>query len=53
MSISRSMESISENLLNKTALPSITGFEADAPKFPSPSIAVPFVITATRLPLIV
>ena len=53
VSISRSMESISENLLNKTALPSITGFEADAPKFPSPSIAVPFVITATRLPLIV
>ena len=53
VSISRSMESISENLLNKTALPSITGFEADAPKLPSPSIAVPFVITATRLPLIV
>ena len=53
VSISKSIESISENLLNKTDLPSITGFDACAPKFPSPKIAVPFDITATILPLLV
>ena len=52
-SISRSIESISANLLNRTALPSITGLEARAPKFPIPSIAEPLLITATRLPLLV
>ena len=52
-SISKSMESISANLLNKTAFPSITGLEAIAPKFPSPKIAVPLLITATRFPLVV
>ena len=52
-SISRSIESISANLLNKTAFPYITGFEASAPKFPIPRIAEPLLITATRFPLAV
>ena len=52
-SISRSIESISANLLNNTAFPSITGFEAKAPKLPIPKIAVPLLITATRFPLLV
>ena len=38
------------NFLNRTALPSITGFDARAPIAPSPSTAVPLVTTATRLP---
>ena len=50
-STSISKLSISANLLNKTDLPSITGFDAIAPKLPNPSIAVPFEITATILPL--
>ena len=50
-SISKSIESMSANLLNKTALPSITGFEANAPRFPIPKIADPLLITATKLPL--
>ena len=49
-SISRSIASMSANLLNKTALPSITGLEAIAPRFPRPRIAEPLLITATRLP---
>ena len=53
LSISISMASISANLLNKTALPSITGLEAKAPKFPSPKIAEPLLITATKFPLLV
>ena len=48
---SRSMESISAKRLNKTALPSMTGFDARAPKFPNPSIAEPLLITATKFPL--
>ena len=52
-SISRSIESISANLLNNTAFPSITGLEASAPKSPRPSIAEPLLITATKLPLLV
>ena len=52
-SISRSIESISANLLNNTAFPSITGFDARAPKFPIPNIAEPLLITATRFPLLV
>ena len=52
-SISISIESISANLLNKTDLPSITGFDARAPKSPSPKIAVPLLITATKFPLLV
>ena len=49
-SISMSIESMLANFLNRTALPSITGFEASAPMSPRPSTAVPFEITATRLP---
>jgi hypothetical protein len=48
-----SMASTSANRLKRTALPSITGFDASAPRFPSPRIAVPFEITATMLPLVV
>ena len=52
-STSISIESMSANLLKRTALPSMTGFEASAPKFPSPKIADPFDITATVFPLLV
>ena len=52
-SISISIESISANLLNKTALPSITGLEANAPRFPIPKIAEPLLITATKFPFVV
>ena len=52
-SISRSIESISANLLNNTALPSITGFDAREPKLPRPNIADPLLMTATKLPLVV
>ena len=53
VSTSRSMESLSENLLKRTDLPSITGLDAWAPRFPRPSIAVPFETTATKFPLLV
>ena len=53
LSISISIESMSANLLNKTDLPSITGFDASAPRFPSPRIAEPLLITATKFPLLV
>ena len=52
-SISKSIESISANLLNSTAFPSITGLEANAPKLPNPKIAEPLLITATKFPLLV
>ena len=52
-SISKSIESISAKRLNKIALPSITGFDASAPKLPKPSIAEPLLITATKLPFVV
>ena len=48
-----SKTSIPANLLNNTPLPSITGFPANAPTLPSPSTAVPSVITATKFPLFV
>ncbi len=48
-STSRSTVSMPENFLNSAALPSITGLEASAPILPSPSTAVPLVITATVL----
>ncbi|CFE03830.1 Uncharacterised protein [Bordetella pertussis] len=48
--ISMSNTSSPANFLNSTALPSITGLEASAPMLPSPSTAVPLVITPTRLP---
>ena len=53
VSISKSTPSRSANFLNKTALPSITGFEATAPILPSPRTAVPFDIIATRFPFAV
>ena len=40
----------SAKILNKRAFPSITGFEAKAPKSPIPRIADPLLITATRFP---
>ena len=49
VSSSRSKQSTFANFLNSTALPSMTGFEASAPIAPSPSTAVPLVMTATRL----
>ncbi len=49
-SSSTSKASMPANFLKSTALPSITGLDASAPMFPSPSTAVPFVTTATRLP---
>src|SRR5580693_8094300 len=48
--ISRSNTSMSANFLNRHALPSITGLPAAGPMSPKPSTAVPFEITATRLP---
>ena len=53
VSSSISIEFTSAKRLNKTAFPSITGFEANAPKLPKPRIAVPFDITATVLPRVV
>ena len=53
VSTSISTLSMSAKRLNRTALPSITGLEASAPKLPRPSTAVPFEITATRLPFAV
>ena len=44
---------MSANLLNNTAFPSITGFEASAPNLPKPSTAVPLEIIATMFPLAV
>ena len=52
-STSMSKQSMLANFLKSTALPSITGFEASAPMLPSPSTAVPFETTATRLPRVV
>jgi hypothetical protein len=42
--------SMSANFLKRTPLPSITGLLASGPMSPSPSTAVPSVITATRFP---
>ena len=50
---SMSIASTSAKRLNSTALPSITGFDASAPRLPRPRIAVPLEMTATRLPLAV
>ena len=38
------------NFLNSTALPSITGLDANAPILPRPRTAEPLVTTPTRLP---
>jgi hypothetical protein len=43
----------SANILNNTALPSITGLLANGPMSPSPNTAVPLDITATRFPFVV
>ena len=48
-STSMSKTSMPANFLNSTALPSITGLAASGPIAPSPSTAVPLVMTATRL----
>ena len=53
VSSSISIEFTSAKRLNKTALPSMTGLEPKAPRLPRPKTAVPFEITATRLPLLV
>jgi hypothetical protein len=47
---SMSKQSISANRLNRTPLPSMTGFPARAPMLPRPRTAVPSVMTATRFP---
>jgi hypothetical protein len=52
-STSMSKTSMPANFLKRTAFPSITGLPASAPMLPSPRTAVPFVTTATRLPLFV
>ena len=51
--ISISKASKPANFLNNIALPSITGLLASAPILPSPSTAVPLLITPTRFPLLV
>ena len=51
--ISMSNTSMPANFLNRTALPSITGFDASGPILPRPSTAVPLETTATRLARIV
>ena len=38
-------------ILNNRPFPSITGFPAKGPISPKPNTAVPFEITATKLPL--
>ena len=48
-----SKQSIFANFLNRTAFPSITGFEALGPILPKPKTAVPFETTATRFPFAV
>ena len=53
VSNSKSNTSISANILNNTAFPSITGLLASAPISPRPNTAVPLEITATRFPFVV
>ena len=48
---SMSKQSMPAKILKRSALPSITGLPASGPMSPRPSTAVPFEITATRLPL--
>ncbi len=50
---SMSKTSMSAKRLKRTPLPSITGLPARAPMLPSPSTAVPLLITPTRFPLAV
>ena len=51
--ISISNTSMSANILNKTAFPSMTGLLAKGPIFPKPNTAVPLVMTPTKFPLAV
>ena len=51
--ISISNTSMSAKILNRTALPSITGLLASGPILPRPKTAVPFVITPTKFPFAV
>ena len=53
VSNSKSKTSISAYILNKSPLPSITGFPAAGPISPKPKTAVPLEMTATKLPLAV
>ncbi len=53
VSSSMSNTSTSANLLKRTPFPSMTGLPASAPMSPSPSTAVPLLITATRFPFAV
>jgi len=53
MSSSMSKTSMSAKRLNRTPLPSMTGFAACAPMFPRPSTAEPFEMTPTTLPFAV
>ena len=53
VSMHRSTDSTPANLLKRTALPSMTGLAASEPMLPRPSTAVPLVMTATVLPLLV
>ena len=50
---SRSIPSRSAKRLNSATLPSMTGLLASAPRLPRPSTAVPLLMTATMLPLVV
>ena len=50
VSTSMSIELMLANFLNRTDLPSMTGFDARGPIAPRPRTAVPFVMTATILP---
>ena len=53
VSSSMSNTSMSANILNNNPFPSMTGLPDKAPISPSPSTAVPFEITATKLLLAV
>ncbi len=50
---SMSNTSMSAKRLKRTPLPSMTGLPASGPMSPRPRTAVPFEMTATRLPLLV
>ena len=53
VSTSMSMELMPAKRLKRSALPSITGLLARLPRLPSPNTAVPLLMTATKLPLLV
>ncbi|KSV60966.1 hypothetical protein N183_37330 [Sinorhizobium sp. Sb3] len=49
----RQIDDVGIARLERDDLPSITGFDASAPRFPRPRMAVPLEITATMLPRVV